>query len=225
MRFRLRGSAARLLGSFFYCETQVRVRSCISDNNYTRNSVFHRAKLVVDVGVGYFQRLDRLRACSLSWRRDLRRAFFGSLIIFFVLPPNCRPATLYSGKFVFSFSPQFTTTNMCPLPTTQVRQKMICFSSCFWSSWLAKLLGMSFLSIEKCWKKKMNEGTGTGEVQRKGSAGSGEFANVRFPLRGDCGPSTRFLLRRYASAGPKMHFGQQLFTKWSCPSCQYRRRC
>ena len=57
-------SVARLLGLSFYGDTQERVRKCISDDNLRRNSVFNRAEIVVDVGVGYFRRRDRLRACT-----------------------------------------------------------------------------------------------------------------------------------------------------------------
>ena len=54
-------------------DTEVPVRKCLSDNNFRRNSVFRRAKIVVAVGVACFQRRDRLGACSLSRRRDPRR--------------------------------------------------------------------------------------------------------------------------------------------------------
>ena len=47
-------SAAGLLGFSFYEDRQVRVCQSVSDNNFIRNSVFHRAKIVVDVGVEYF---------------------------------------------------------------------------------------------------------------------------------------------------------------------------
>ena len=40
-------SVARLLGLSFYGEPQERVRKCISDDNLRRNSVSHRAKIVV----------------------------------------------------------------------------------------------------------------------------------------------------------------------------------
>ena len=54
-------------------DTEVPVRKCLSDNNFRRNSVIRRAKIVVAVGVACFQRRDRLGACSLSRRRDPRR--------------------------------------------------------------------------------------------------------------------------------------------------------
>ena len=38
-----------------------------------RDCVFHRSKHVADVSVGNFRRHDRLRACLLAWRRDLRQ--------------------------------------------------------------------------------------------------------------------------------------------------------
>ena len=41
-------------------DAQVRVRKCLSDNDFVRTSVCHRAKVVVDVDVGYFLRRDCL---------------------------------------------------------------------------------------------------------------------------------------------------------------------
>ena len=63
---------ARVLSFPLYSDAEVRVRKCISDNNYIRNSVFFRARLVVDVGVGCSRGRDRLRARSLARRRDMR---------------------------------------------------------------------------------------------------------------------------------------------------------
>ena len=60
-------------GSSFYADTQVRVHKCISDKNCIRNSVSHRANLVVDVGVDSFRGHDWSRACTLARRRVLRR--------------------------------------------------------------------------------------------------------------------------------------------------------
>ena len=59
-----------MLGFLFYADTQVRVRSCLSNNNFIRNSGVERAKIVVDAGTGNSQRHDRLRACSLARTRD-----------------------------------------------------------------------------------------------------------------------------------------------------------
>ena len=63
---------ARVLSFPLYSDAEVRVRKCISDNNYIRNSVFYRAQLVVDVGADCPRGHDRLRASSPARRRDLR---------------------------------------------------------------------------------------------------------------------------------------------------------
>ena len=112
-------------------------------------------------------------------------------------------------------------------PPTQVQQKMICFFLSFLVFLTGEAFGNElFVGQEVLTKEKKNEGTGASEVQQKGSADGDEVANIRFPPLADCGPRTRFLLlRRYASEGTKMHFGQQLYRKWQCSSCQYRRRC
>ena len=125
MRFPPLRSAARQLGSFFYCETQVRVRSCTSDKSYIRNSVFHRAKVVVDFGAGYSRRRDRLRACSLSQKRDLRRAF-SAIWSYLSRPcPTADPPVSYQGNSSFVLLPK-PPPPTC-VPATQVQQKMICF--------------------------------------------------------------------------------------------------
>ena len=56
-------TAAHLLGFSFDDDTQVRLRSCISDENFIRNSVVSRDKLAADVDAGCSLRHDRLRAC------------------------------------------------------------------------------------------------------------------------------------------------------------------
>ena len=48
----------------------VRVRRRTSGNSYSRSSVVHRAKIVVDVGVGFLRR-SRSRTCSLAQRQEI----------------------------------------------------------------------------------------------------------------------------------------------------------
>ena len=65
-----RATASRVLCVSVYSDTRVRVRKCVSGDNFRRNSVSHRAEFVVDVGGGSLLGHDRLRACSLARTRD-----------------------------------------------------------------------------------------------------------------------------------------------------------
>ena len=74
---------ANQLSLSLYVDTQVRVGSWISDNDYLRDSVSHLPKAAEEVCVGHFRAHDPSMACTLAQRRDWRR--YGTM------PLNTRP--------------------------------------------------------------------------------------------------------------------------------------
>ena len=63
-----------------YCDTQVWVCKCISDNKSKRKSDALFAKFVVGVDISYSRRNDKWRACALAWVQDSRRCGTMSLL-------------------------------------------------------------------------------------------------------------------------------------------------
>ena len=74
-----------------YSDTQVRVRKCILDDNFVRNSVAFCAKLIGVVGIGCFGRHGCLRAFPLARRTDSRQHGNMPLALF---PCRCATALL-----------------------------------------------------------------------------------------------------------------------------------